>query len=595
MASTAMNRALAWLLVALALVAGAAAQTLPLEPETEQDPALKNALRVTGVVRGPTGPAEGVQILLELSDMRIRRQVAFLQARTDSAGMFEIDLSAHDMPRYGLQFNTSSVRYMETRRILQHDRADFPVHIELEVQPGTVARGTVKDDEGNPLEGVFISAPDVRGAQSDAHGNWEVFGLPPHGATLLFRKEGQTEQSVAVQSDGPGVVEGLEVVMPSATRFAGKVVDGGGNAVEFPLVYFVAGERYLQVVGDKEGSFLFKGVPETIVDARLTAMAKGFLPTDHDVTADEAAKFEATVAMDAGVFFEGKALLPDGTPAPGAIVVAGPTFAPSVPQAPAGSDGTWTLGPFPPLSQQVLTVLPPSPEPLWGVADLVLKSTGKPGQFEGDVELWPKGFSSDFTAAFANGRVTMDRRDEGVGGLSGPVKYSGAWDGVANEFKGTMEVVGFAQTGEFTMRRSRVAGEGLAGEWELREEIGPSQLDLAPRQIAFRAPAIAGCMTVDLHLDKGLTLSGTVLRADGKPFIDGTVHVSDWEGTSVYRPTAEIGAGGKFELRRLPQGTFLVQAISRDETNATFEVVARGGVAGIVLREGEPDVDPMDE
>lgn len=587
------RRAALALLAAVVFAVGAVAQNLPLEPEAEKDPALDNPLRVTGVVRGPTGPAEGVQVMLEVSDMRIRRQVAFLQGRTDSQGMFEIDLAAHDMPRYGLQFNTLSVRYVGAQQIVQKDRSEFPIHVEFDLRAGTVARGTVVDDEGNPIEGATITATGIRPAQSDAEGNWEAFGLEPGGASLLFRKEGHAEQTLPIESNGPEIVEGLKVVMPSATRFGGRTVNGAGNPVKFPLVFFVAGERYLRATGDAEGNFEFKGVPADMRGTAITAMAEGYLPTTHELTEEEATAGTATIVVDSGVFFEGRALLPSGEVAPGAIVVAGPTFARSVPQATAGADGKWEVGPFPPFSPQLLTILPPSPEPSWGVADLVLNPTG-PNQYAGDVELWPKGFGSAFTAAFNDGKVGMYRRDNGVGGLAGPVKYTAPWDGVSEEIKGTLEVVGFAQGGTFTMRRTR-GGQGLAGEWELREELEASKLGLAPRQVAFVAPGFAGRMTVDMTLDEGLRLAGTVLRGDGRPFIDGTVFLTDWEGTSVYQPTAEIRAGGRFEFDRVPQGTFMLHAISRDETLMTVESIARGGIDGFVLREGGADEDPIDE
>ncbi len=551
-------------------------------------------MRVTGIVRGPAGPAEGVQVLLELSDMRIRRQVAWLQARTDTEGFFEIDLSSHDMPNYGLEFNTVSIRFMEARRIVIHKREEFPVHIELEVQPGTVARGIVTDDQGKPLEGVTILAPGVRTQTSGENGEWESFGLYPGGASLLFRKEGYSEQNLSVQSSGPEVLEGFEVVMPVATQFEATVVDPVGNAVEYPLVYFRTGDRYLMETGDDRGRVLFRGVPEVLDEVSLTAMAEGFLPTDKELNRTEKDDFAATVEMRYGVFIGGASHLPTGEPAPGAIVVAGDVFNRSAPQAVADADGKWRLGPFEPGGDIVLTVLPPSPEATWGIADLVFKSAGG-DRYEGVVEMWPKGFSSDFTASFDGANVAMRRVDAGTGGFSGPVKYVAQWDGAANRIEGTLEVVGFEQTGTFTMERRYASGGGLAGEWEVREEVGASNLNVAPQHLGLKATMLPVTMHLDMNLTGGLSLAGTVTRADGTPFIDGTVHLSDWEGSDVYRPVADIRAGGRFRFDRLPEGTFQLFAVSADGAHVATPRILRGGIDGVTLTEGDPDQDSLDE
>ncbi len=553
----------------------------------------ENPIRVTGTVRGPAGAAEGVQIMLELSDMRIRRQVAFLQARTDTEGFFEFDLSAHDMPRYGMQFNTVSIRFIETRKIVVRERTEFPVHIELEVQPGTVARGKVTDDQGNPIEDVTILAPGVRTQKSDRDGEWEAFGLFPGGTTLLFRKEGFSEQQLNVQSTGPEVLEGFTVVMPSATVFEAGVVDTFGSPVEYPVVYLQADDRYLMETGNKEGEVVFRGVPEKLDDVSLMAMAAGYLPTNHELTAEERDGFSATIEMRHGVFVEGIARLPAGSVAPGSIIVAGETFNNTVPQTVAGSGGEWRLGPFEPASEILLTILPPSPEPTWGIADLILRETGG-GKYEGGVEMWPKGFSSDFTASFDGKTITMDRLDAGTGGFSGPVRYSASWDGQANRIEGSLQVVGFDQAGTFTMDR-RFVTEGLGGEWELREEVAASGLNVAPRVTHFKTAILPVTMSMELSLDEGLSLSGVVQREDGTPFIDGTVQFSDWENSSVYRPVAEIGAGGRFELHRLPAGTFRLHAQSGNGERFAEPRLVRGGIEGVILKEGGEIEDDLDE
>ncbi|MEQ8820421.1 MAG: carboxypeptidase-like regulatory domain-containing protein [Sumerlaeia bacterium] len=561
-------------------------------------------LRVEGLVSGPEGPAAGVRVLLELSDMRIRRQVAFLETVSDDTGRFRFDLSEHDMPVFGLQFNTVSPRFQESLEIIEASRAEMPVRVELAVQPGAVAQGIVTDSEGTPLEGVEITSwAGVRPQVSDEKGEWEVFGLAMGRNQLTFRKEGFADEFLNVAPEGPVTVSGLEVVMQSARSLRGRVVDQSGEGVPRATALLRFPGRFQQTAGDESGLFVFKAVPKDVTGGELHLEAKGFLPTTHEIseadvsTEGEAESEEArTYAIDNGVFVRGHVRLPDGKPAPGSIVIAGEQGGPLAPRSMVRQDGQWELGPFPPGEEVAFTALPPNPVEIRTAADVYLEDAPGRGRYVGGVDYWPAGFASDFTATLANGKVEMRRRDKGERGFGAEVVYRADWDGAGNEIKGEVEVVGMRQSGTFSMRR-RYGGAGgpLAGEWEIREFIDPSRLNVAPVRKSLALPIITGTTALDLALVPSRTLSGQVVKENERPFLDGEVLILDWNGSRVFQPRAEIGIAGRFSFDRVPDGVFRLIARSGDGQDSVGPVLARGGAEGLVLSPEMSREDPMDD
>src|SRR5690606_831942 len=100
----------------------------------------------------------------------------------------------------------------------------------------------------------------------------------------------------------------------------------------------------------------------------------------------------------------------------------------------------------------IFTALPPNMEASWAVADLVIRDGSKPGYFKGEVELWPKGFASDFEIKRDGNNIRMIRRDDGPGGVSSDVVYEGVLDPATNKVTGTVELAGLKQRGTFEMK-----------------------------------------------------------------------------------------------------------------------------------------------
>lgn len=63
----------------------------------------ENIHRVDGSVMSEDGPATNVEVLVEITDMRVRRQIDTLRTRTDENGESPIDLSKFEAPELGLR------------------------------------------------------------------------------------------------------------------------------------------------------------------------------------------------------------------------------------------------------------------------------------------------------------------------------------------------------------------------------------------------------------------------------------------------------------------------------------------------------------
>lgn len=580
----------------LAVAAALPAQDLFLPEDFEEDPlaGLESPLRVTGTLRGVTGPAEGVLVYLELTDMRIRRPIASFHARTDTSGFFEFDVSNYEMPRYGLEIQTTSRRHADFLRIEIVPRDEMPYHFDVRLQPGALLRGVVMDEEGEPLEDVFVGGSRLRTQRSERDGEWEIFGMTPGHWRVRFWKDGYSDGFLEVEIIEPGIMEGFEVVLESARVLEGTVRDWRGNPIPRATVVLQAPDRYQRQTTNSEGRYRFRAVPESLEGIELRAVAEGILSVERSITSQEADLNEADLVLAHGVYLTGLVRLPDGTPAVSSAVTALTDDPRTRPRALSDSDGRWRLGPFSPGQQLRLVPLPPNPEASWGVADATFVSAGQDGRYTGDIPLWPKGFESTLTATFDGERFAMERDDRGEGGLPGTARYSGAWNPERNRIEGELEVLGMQQEGTFSLR-PRARRGGLAGEWELREEIGPSMLRIAPSISEVRLPHLTGTVERDLAFVNASPLHGEALRANGAPFIDGTVFLTEWEGTDVYDLTAEIGIGGRFTFDRVPPGSFVLMAISRDRDHVTPPTAAHDGLEHIVLHAGDPEPDPIDD
>jgi hypothetical protein len=534
-----------------------------------------------------------VQIKLDVRNMAFRRPDLSLETRTDPSGNFRFELGDFRASRIGLDLKAHSPRYRFLNRIVEIDDVELPYHFALDLEPGVLARGRVMDESGNPLGGVEISHQQMPIMQSGSDGTWEVFGLASPRDRLTFGLDGYVRESLMIETASPGIHEGFEVVLRSSRTLDGVVLSRQATPVPRAQLRLTDGTRFLNATANETGSFQFKALPAGKEGFRLLTQAEGFLPAEMELQAADLEK-NLQVILDSGIMLTGRTTLPSGQPAPGTRMIA--TTAARSLEAMTDRHGEWRVGPFGPREEVKLFALPKVSERGWGVADLLLKPLpGKEFEYEGDVALWPQGHTSTFSGSFKEGRVRLEREDQGATGFPDVVVYSADWDGQSSTLSGTLEVPSLSQSGRFTLTRQTRIDAGLGGVWELREQVDASMLQAAPVYETHRLGVLPGRVRVDVPLDTPLQLAGRVLKEDGKPFLDGRVTLRDWDGTPYLQLEAPISVDGRFSFPRVPRGTFTLLAHDGERETFTSPLITRGGVSDAVLRAGPPPADPIDE
>ncbi|MDX2176788.1 MAG: carboxypeptidase-like regulatory domain-containing protein [Candidatus Sumerlaeia bacterium] len=580
----------------LALWACAApAQDLRIEDLNDEFAAPENPLRADGSVRTADGPASNVQVILEVTDMRIRRQVEVLRTRTDANGEFSFDLSKFAIPRFGLQFNTRSPRFVEALKIVRADSAELPVRVDLVVEPGAAATGTVRDRGGNPLEGVSISAPGMSGSTSERGGAYEFFGLPVGSPTTIrFSKSGFTDGFLEIVPEQAELLEGQDIVLEPAAPLKGVVLDPLGNPAKQASIVFSSPTGWQRERVKTDGTFELRAVPEEVEEAVVEAMAPEWLPVRRPLSEAERGGGGIELRLRAGVTLAGRISGPDGAAAGGASVVLADPRGREVARALADAEGRWSLGPFETATRFTAVALPASTSERRDSGEFFISAMGADGTGEGVVEPWPGGYSSDFRITLEGDTVRMERRDRGSGGLPGVVRYEGRLDAEKMQIEGRLTVEATGAEGTFWAGKYAVTPGSLPGDWDLRETVGRGRLLAAPAAVRVETGSFAARRVADFSLPAAGVLRGRVLRGDGSALTRGTVLLSSWEGTSLYRVEAPIGPGGEFELTGLPPGPIKVAARDADTLRESPPQWARAGIEGFLLHT-EPLAGDMDE
>lgn len=568
---------------------------VPIDLLQPEDAPPLSPIRVDGVVRGPDGPASNVEVLLEVSDMRIRRQVDYVRARTDMAGEFRFDLQKYArIPRLGLQFNTISPRYREALKIIVVTQQELPAKVELEVKPGTSALGMVKDDAGNPIEGATVSGSGLRSVRSDARGEFQINGLNAEGETTLrVSKAGYASAETVVSSIKPELIEGIEVVLRQADPLVGFVKTPRGEPISAAVVVLLAGDAFQRRETDSLGEFVFPNAPTNLDGGVLDVRAAGWLRTRHELSGEEITSRTATVLMRPGVAFAGEVRTADGRPAAGARIVFGDDrTAPVVPIS-ADLQGRWRSQPLEPGTSTTVAVIPTGAAARRDSGELSVNRELEPGVWEGDVKPWPKGYESTFRIRFEDGgRVVMERRDEGAAGMPGVITYEGTLsaDGSTIEGKVTAPEIGAEGTFSATKYERTRTPRGM---WDLREQFTAGRVAGSPVERVLMTGLLPGTRRISITVDQPLAVSGVVNRADGTPLTRGSVMVLDWQGRNMTRITADLAAGGEFRLDGVPAGVFRIIAVGEDNEASEPRYVL-GGAEGLELIIGAEPLDPME-
>jgi protocatechuate 3,4-dioxygenase beta subunit len=180
---------------------------------------------------------------------------------TDAQGRFAATRLPGDSPRFELR--CTHPRFVRAATSLANAPPRKEYTARLVMDPGTVLRGTVVQEDGSPLAGARLTAGE-KVAFSDAEGRFELVGVPGQGSVgCQASKGGYATQSVEVADaqSKPGdlkvVLKAAEPKAAEALTFAGQAVftDGKPVADASILLYLKTWDGMLRVPTGPDGRF----------------------------------------------------------------------------------------------------------------------------------------------------------------------------------------------------------------------------------------------------------------------------------------------------------------------------------------------------
>jgi hypothetical protein len=547
---------------------------------------------VRGVVRDKTGtPVAGATVMVEVSDMRVRRVVGSARATTDLSGVYTVRLDEFsELPRLGLETVVTSRRHRRAFHIEVVENKDLPLILNFELEPGGVLPGRVVTTDGEPVGGAIVRAEGLESVTTTARGDFELVGVPL-GARFAVQVE-KEGHAVLLERVPPEAVNGespMVFVLTPAARLLGRVVAPDGSPLPHPTVRLQWSDRLRTTQGDAAGEFAFDQLPATMTDATVTAYAPGFLPIQRPVAPHEL-NTEARIELRATwpAWLAGTVMTPEGRPASGVMVVVGDGVGTRPIRQPVDERGQWRLGPLTPGQVVRVTAAPAQQERRIATGELEFLSPTS-----ARVDPWPQGTRSQFDVTRDGNTLRLVRRDSGPGALPGKVVYTATLTDPLERLEGTVLVEETGATGTFTARPYDATG-ALEGTWDLREQIEPGAMRHAPVATRITLPPMAGTVMANLTLGRGLVLEGTVLDDAGVPARAGQVVLQSWDRARVLERRAPIQAGGRFRLEGMPEGVLELQYMDDGGRPVGAPVYTRAGIGEVVLETRRPEADPTD-
>jgi len=492
---------------------------------------------------------------------------------------------------------------------------------EVRVDAGRSIRGVVRAENGGPIEGAAVQAMGQGGGMGmmgggaiirDAFsgrlrvltrrdGSFEIFGLRAGGEYEVHATA--AGYSPATQStvtpDGPAIeltlapgqdLAGIVVRADTGEGIAGATVRAGAARAEtdgegrFFLVGVIPSGNNAITIGTGSG---LETDFEANREAEIQVRSPGFLRANEKLDLDRLPA-EMRIALTETQPIEGIVRLPDGAPAPGALV----RLTPEVPEEMgpfqfdtsliffgvevADADGRFTMARYFADPQGELQL----------IADLPGHTRGKSATFQvADVaRLSP--FDISLRAASTIRGVVTDGTDPIPGAAVRLSKPAGDDDVQARMM---MQMLGLPKGGEVV----HTDGEGRF-RFESHE---PGEFEIAAEMVGFsdspaeRFTLLEGA-TVEfrLALDPGSSLSGAVTDDYGAPVEGAVVRILQEAGgdPEVFQAqlylggafrSARTGADGRYELIGLPAGGYTVIAEKRGFARTTEDAVYVSGAA----------------
>jgi hypothetical protein len=513
---------------------------------------------LAGTVRGPAGtPVAGVIVSLGKerhvvsdADGRYRLRVASQQTEHSLYAAATTPLVAH--------LDLAPFRSGESRSL------------DVELVPGLVIQGNVRDERGAPVTDArvsgsfwleYVGAP-FGATTSDANGRFELVLEPDESYIQLTARHpgfAPTELEKALRrSDHPFGLDPqrIEVVLRTGAQASGRVSDPDGRPIEGALVYLSA-FFHDNAVTDPDGRFTLASLPHGKVT--LTALQPGRASRDVelDLTTRDAAS-DVEFVLTPGAPLTGRVRDGEDRPVPWAIVTCSPQ------RICADEEGRFVFESVPVTAKHVYVEAP-------GFAN---------------AELELDGAREDLVVRMAPSAALAGRVVDATTGAPIPRFTLRLLDPEENDHPEWMP-------SDWT---DGIAQADPAGLWRLEAAFPPGREIGVEVRADGHAPALAAGLVTTLASDSeacvlrlvGSTrVFGQVVDAEtGEPIAGARIERSTPGLQARDDPSTQTDAQGRFELRNVPTGpmSLMVRRI-------TFADVLDGPfvVAGTVERRIELD------
>ena len=206
-----------------------------------RDIVMRPATRLTGVVKGPSGPLAGARVMAYYGQANEGFQQKSITCGADGSYEFTtLDsgtvLLTASKQGYWLEGEPSnwweSLQTADTAKELKVElTVGVDVKHDIELKEGSAVEGVVLGPDGNPLAGVRVSAPSsMENPPTGADGAFRLTGVKPGSAVTLWASKDGFRQAVAkpVVVLAGETTTGVTLRMLNQARVRGKVTTASG-------------------------------------------------------------------------------------------------------------------------------------------------------------------------------------------------------------------------------------------------------------------------------------------------------------------------------------------------------------------------------
>jgi len=538
----------------------AGAQSAPLAvQEDEELPRLELKLVKGAIVRGVvTRPDDGstssVSINVWGQNMHLAGTQPYVQVGPENKFEFK-DLPAGT---HNLWVNASGYQ-AKKQQIALTDLKPGEVRddIEVELIAGVTVSGRLVDKEGKGVPNLSVNLQPIQGgnwssAMTDKDGYFEFKGAKAGQSQIVIHAP-TGQQNIGQKFEAPASGLTIEYSQPKSVTIEGRIFDGAGDPVPLCNVeikakgqssnnqqMYSSGNNQNEVVNGHFRRSLKGEAPFTLKVS--AARGRDGLPLNvqpKSVKLDKLPSEPVEIRLEAGLETDGIVKGPDGLPVANVTIQHGTTTVRT------GADGLFRLGG---LRDGDISIVITPPSPFIKPKNHAAKAGDK-----GIVITLAKGLS-------IKGRVVGPEGTAGSGGYvnanwqkSGDRPAGNAASQVSHD--GSFNVTGIPEDALVTLTISSAWVDG-------KQQFAPIIVsDIRP-----------GTDNLELQFEEGVSITGAVRTADGKPFTECWVYAQDEKGHHA-GGWSQPKADGTFELTGMQRGNYKI-LINRRDGGPTSEGIA---------------------